>query len=164
MLSWPNACKCVCLHMVTTGLQASLTHQNSTHRKQWWREGSYRPDVKLLASQGVRKCTNEGEKCWKCMCVYVCETHPHIWSHLCWRCSLVDRCRRSYQRCWCTLLRHTRRGWCCIHRYLKHTNTQLRHKNLRVHHVAGYICRVRPAPAQKRFFSAFRTSLFGKTQ
>lgn len=34
MLSRPNSmCKCVCLHMVTTGLQASLSHQNSTHRK-----------------------------------------------------------------------------------------------------------------------------------
>lgn len=34
MLSRLNSvCKGVCLHMVTTGLQASLPHQNSTHRK-----------------------------------------------------------------------------------------------------------------------------------
>lgn len=28
-----SACKCVCLHMVTTGLQASLSHLHSAHRK-----------------------------------------------------------------------------------------------------------------------------------
>lgn len=64
MLSRPkSSCKCVCQHMVTTGLQATFTHQNSTRRKQWWTEGSYQPDVKLLASQGVvRRCTNERER------------------------------------------------------------------------------------------------------
>lgn len=55
------------------------------------------------------------------MCV--CVTHPHIWSHLCWWYSLVDRCRHSYQRCWCILLHHTRREWCYIHRCLKHAVT-----------------------------------------
>lgn len=53
--------------------------------------------------------------------VCVCETHPHIWSRLCWRWSLVDRCTRSCRQCWCILLHRTHQGWCCIHRYLKHT-------------------------------------------
>lgn len=48
-------------------------------------------------------------------------THPCIWSRRCWRRSLWDSCRRSCRRCWCTLLRHTRLGWCCTRRCLEHT-------------------------------------------
>lgn len=63
--------------------------------------GSYQPDVNLSDAKNR-------------------VTHRHIWSRLCWRCSLADKCRRSCQRCWCTLLRHTLQEWCYIHQYLKH--------------------------------------------
>lgn len=86
----------------------------------WWREGSKQPDVKHLGSQGGKKRESTREKCCKCV-VYVCETHPHIWSHQCWRCSLVDRCTHSYQQYWCILLRRTHQGWSCTHQYLKQT-------------------------------------------
>ena len=90
-----------------------MTHQNSQEAVM----AGGKLAARCEASQGVRTCTNERETC-----VCVCETYPHIWNHLCWIRSLVDRCRRSYQRCWCTLLHHTHRRWCCIRRCLKHTH------------------------------------------
>ena len=114
----------------------------------WW--GSAR--MREGRSTGIRI---SGLRVCVCVCVCVCETHPHIWSRLCWRWSLADRCTRSYRQCWCILLHHTHQGWCCIHRYLKHTpNIQSHHNNPSVHHITGHICWVhRSEPALDKCFA-----------
>lgn len=60
-----GVCEHVCRHMVTTGVEASLPHQNSTHRKYDGSWGGYQPGQMwsfFFYSQEGRKFTKDEDK------------------------------------------------------------------------------------------------------
>lgn len=82
----------------------------------------------MHGSDATQECKVTGTRVGMHVCLYVCvwmkESHRHIWSRLRWWHIPADRCIRSCRPCWYIPRHHTLQIWLYIRRYLKY-NTMI---------------------------------------